>query len=135
MADRFEDHLKVACPKCGIEQDPEKPVCSHMMGRKGGKISTEGRDMHELGRKGGLANRDQHGHEFYVKIGKMGGAAVLGKRGVGYLREIGAKGGKALTESAPPGHFKEIGTKGGRKTKDLCAAGKCALKKGGEDDE
>jgi len=134
VSERFEDQLKVACPKCGLEQDPEKPVCSHMMARKGGRITAASHDMHELGRKGGLANRAKHGPEHYTKIGKMGGAAVLAKRGVGYLREIGAKGGKALTESAPPGHFKEIGTKGGRKTKDLCAAGKCALKKG-EDDE
>lgn len=134
MADRFEDQLKIACPKCGIEQDPEKPVCSHMMGKKGGKISTEGRDMPELGRKGGLANRAKHGPEHYKEIGAKGGAAVRDKRGTRFYREIGKMGGEALKKSAPPGHFEEIGTKGGRRTKELCTAGKCALKKG-EDDE
>jgi len=134
VSDRFEDQFKVACPKCGIEQDPEKPVCAHMMGRKGGKNAVAGRDMHELGRKGGLANRAKHGHEFYVKIGMMGAAAVLAKQGVGYLREIGAKGGAALKKAAPPGYFEAIGAKGGQKVKDLCAAGKCALKKGGDNE-
>ncbi len=130
----FEDHLLTKCPKCGIEQDPEKPVCSHMMGKKGGKIATVGRDMHELGRKGGSAVKAKYGPDFYKAMGAKGGAAVRDKRGQEFYRGIGKMGGEALKKSAPPGYFEEIGAKGGQRMKALCAAGKCALKKGGDDE-
>ncbi len=134
MVDRFEDQFKVACPKCGIEQDPEKPVCTHMMGKKGGKIATEDRDMSELGKRGGAAVKAKHGIEFYKKIGAKGGKSVRDKRGIEFYRGIGKMGGEALKKSVPSGYYEAMGAKGGARIKELCAAGKCALKKG-EDDE
>jgi len=50
------------CPKCGTRQDPEHPVCVHLMGAKGGRkaqrtlLERYGTEKHaEAGRKGGLA--------------------------------------------------------------------------------
>lgn len=48
--------MTVICVKCGVRQDPAKPTCTHLAGRKGG-TSTK--------RKLGL------GH--FKKIGKKGG--------------------------------------------------------------
>lgn len=53
---------KVACPSCGVPQDPDRPVCMHMAGAKGGRRT--------------MADR---GREFYERIGKKGGK-VSGKR-------------------------------------------------------
>ncbi len=47
---------KVACPTCGTRQDPDRPVCTHMAGAKGGRrtVATMGREFFEkIGKKGG----------------------------------------------------------------------------------
>lgn len=134
MSDRFENHLKTMCPKCGIEQDPDEPTCIHMVGKKGGRVASAKQDMRALGKMGGDAVKAKRGLGFYQEIGRKGGQAVRDKKGPEFYRVIGEMGGQALKKAAPPGHFEAIGTKGGQRTKDLCKAGKCALKKGGDDD-
>jgi hypothetical protein len=27
------------CPKCGVKQDADNPICSHLNGRKGGRLT------------------------------------------------------------------------------------------------
>lgn len=86
----------VSCPKCGVVQDEEKPLCSHMLGKRGGAVTTAryGREhFSEIGKKGGATIKGTRGSEFYSKIGRLGGAAMK-TRGEGYYSTIGKKGGR-----------------------------------------
>ena len=64
----------------------------------------------EIGRKGGLATKLAHGHEFYEQIGKKGGK----------------KGGEATRDRYGPNFYERIGQKGGQKVKQLIEEGKRA---------
>lgn len=105
--------MKEKCLKCGLDQDPTKPVCLHMAGRKGGqKVSeTHGPDFYsEIGRKGGL-NTKNRSPDFMSRIGKLGGAKMK-ERGTQYYKDIGRKGGNARAASIAPGGYAEMGRKG-----------------------
>lgn len=86
----------ISCPKCGVVQDEEKPLCSHMLGKLGALVTLAryGREhLSKIGKKGGDVIKGTRGSEFYSKIGRLGGAAMK-KRGEGYYSTIGKKGGR-----------------------------------------
>ena len=58
---------RMRCPRCRVLQDPNRPVCTHMMGRKGGR----------LGQK---TIRRLYGHAHYAKAGKAGAEARWGAK-------------------------------------------------------
>jgi len=72
----------ITCPKCGLVQDEEKPVCVHMVGRKGG-----------------LRRLEKHGRESMSEMGKRGGASLAAKYGRAHFSAIGSqkRGRKAAT--------------------------------------
>lgn len=110
-----------SCPRCGIEQDPEHPVCIHMAGRKGGRklVATKGvkNFFNRWGRRGGAKTRDIMGLEFYNKIGKKGGDTVKATYGKDFYIELVAK------KYGRP-FFSSIGKKGGNRLRTLVAKGK-----------
>ena len=67
-----------------------------------------------IGRKGGEATKDTHGHEFYENIGKLGGK----------------KGGESTRDRYGPKFYETIGQLGGQKVKKLIEEGKKASKRG-----
>jgi general stress protein YciG len=95
------------CPRCGLVQDPEKPQCIHMAGKKGGR-----------------ANFAKHGREHYAKIGAQGGASVLAQHGVEHYTAMGRKGGIAVRDERGVTFYEEIGRKGGQRIAELVRKGK-----------
>lgn len=99
------------CPKCGVEQDPEHPICIHMSGRKGGRKMAE------------------RGSDYFRELGRRGGATTKSRIDAGELppyTEIGKRGGVANKAKQRPSYFREIGTRGGAKMAALCAANRKA---------
>jgi general stress protein YciG len=114
----------VKCLTCGVEQDPDAPVCIHMAGRKGGLKTalTHGPEhFREAGRRGGerIALR---GREYYQEIGRKGGEANLAKHGAVFMSEIGKKGGETIKAERGTPFYEEIGRKGGAKERAAFAA-------------
>lgn len=58
----------VKCPRCGTEQDPNHPLCAHMIGAKGGK------NAHKT-------IMEKYGREHYREAGRKGAAIRWHKNG------------------------------------------------------
>lgn len=56
--------VKVTCTRCGIAQDPQDPICKHMVASLGGKASQAQRRLDGT-----------YGPDFMAKIGRKGAAA------------------------------------------------------------
>jgi general stress protein YciG len=113
------------CPKCGTVQDPEHPVCVHMVGRKGGReVAKRGPEFYAaIGQKGGATNFARHGAEAMRAIGKRGGDATKAS-GLDYSA-IGKLGG-AATKALGPEHYAALGRKGGARLRALVRRGRQA---------
>ncbi len=57
----------VVCLKCGIQQDPESPICIHLAAAKGG-------------RRAAPVVRERYGLEHYRRAGRLGTAAARAAR-------------------------------------------------------
>ncbi len=86
---------EVRCGKCGVYQDPDAPVCAHLLGKKGGTTVLL-----------------KYGRDFYRRNGRKGGAATLAAYGQEHYRAAGEKGG-STTRAKGPGHYRDAGKKGG----------------------
>jgi hypothetical protein len=53
------------CPSCGISQDPENPLCKHLLARKAGRV-------------GSRVTRERYGLEHYAKLGRRTAMARWG---------------------------------------------------------
>ncbi len=88
---------EIRCPKCNLYQDAERPVCSHMLGRKGGLIV--------------LA---KYGRDHYRKAGAKGMAAAMAQPGAKErLAAAGRKGGATMKAKFDRAHYQELGRRAG----------------------